>query len=135
MDIYNLYFKAPIKSLEEREKVVNHLREAGFYYPDDDIDKSEVIGILVGNAYIGEMTTEAGYNNCQHREFTVEEVLNMKFIQDHTGKICGNCDAYCECQMAGVEHNDVACPGFDDSVLSQLNNKDHEQRSYDNIRK
>ncbi|WP_195586646.1 hypothetical protein [Parabacteroides goldsteinii] len=83
MDIFNLYFKVPIKSLEEREKVVNHLREAGFYYPDDDIDKSEVIGILVGNAYIGEMTTEVGYNDCQHQEFTVEEVLNMKFSQDH----------------------------------------------------
>ena len=39
-----------------------------------------------------------------------------------TGKICGNCEAYCECQMAGAEHNDVACPGFDDSVLNQLNN-------------
>lgn len=83
MDIFNLYFKVPIKSLEEREKVVNHLREAGFYYPDDDIDKSEVIGILVGNAYISEMTTEVGYNDCQHQEFTVEEVLNMKFSQDH----------------------------------------------------
>lgn len=83
MDIFNLYFKVPIKSLEEREKVVNHLREAGFYYPDDDIDKSEVIGILVGNAYIGEMITEVGYNVCQHQEFTVEEVLNMKFSQDH----------------------------------------------------
>ena len=34
-------------------------------------------------------------------------------------QICGDCDAYCECQMAGAEHNDVACPGFDDSVLSQ----------------
>lgn len=33
--------------------------------------------------------------------------------------ICGDCDAYCECQMAGAEHNDVACSGFDDSVLSQ----------------
>ena len=40
-------------------------------------------------------------------------------------QICGDCDAYSECQMAGAEHNDVACPGFDDSVLNQLNNKDH----------
>lgn len=43
-----------------------------------------------------------------------------------TGKICGNCDAYCECQMAGAEHNDVACLGFDDSVLSQHKEKDPE---------
>lgn len=43
----------------------------------------------------------------------------------YTGIICGNCDAYCECQMAGAEHNDVACPGFDNSVLSQLNNEYH----------
>lgn len=126
MDIYNLCFKVPIKSLEEREKVVNHLREAGFYYPDDDIDKSEVIGILIGNAYIGEMTTEVGYSDCQHQEFTVEEVLNMMFIQDHARKICGNCDAYCECSITGAKHDNPACPAFDDSVLSQLNNnKDH----------
>lgn len=128
MDIFNLYFKVPIKSLEEREKVVNHLREAGFYYPDDDIDKSKVVGILVGNAYIGEMTTETGYNDCQHLEFTVEKVLNMKFNQDLTGKICGNCDAYCECSMAGTEYNDVACPMFDDSMLSQTNEEGHETK-------
>lgn len=36
--------------------------------------------------------------------------------------ICGDCDAFYECHMADAEHNDVACPGFDDSVLSQLNN-------------
>lgn len=125
MDIFNLYFKVPIKSLEEREKVINHLREAGFYYPDDDIDKSKVIGILVGNAYVGEMTTETGYNYCQHLEFAVEEVLSMKFGQDHTGKICGDCGAFCKCQMAGAEHNYAACSGFYDSVLSQLNSKDH----------
>ena len=33
-------------------------------------------------------------------------------------QICGDCDAYCECQMVGAEHNDAACSGFDDSVLS-----------------
>lgn len=38
----------------------------------------------------------------------------------YTGKICGNCDAFCECCMAGAENDDVACPEFDDSVLSQL---------------
>lgn len=37
-------------------------------------------------------------------------------------QICGDCDAFYECHMAGTEHNDVACPGFDDSALSQLNN-------------
>ncbi|MCD7850456.1 MAG: hypothetical protein LUH63_12445 [Parabacteroides sp.] len=131
MDIYHLYFKVPIKSLEEREKVVNHLRKAGFYYPDDDIDKSEVIGILVGNAYIGEMTTKVGYNDCQHQEYTVDEVLNMNFIQDHIGEICGNCDAYCECALGpnGAKHDNPACEYFDDSVLSQLNKKDHEKEN------
>lgn len=39
--------------------------------------------------------------------------------------ICGNCDAYCECQMTGAEHDSPACPAFDNSVLSQLNSKDH----------
>ncbi|RHJ75763.1 hypothetical protein DW103_17380 [Parabacteroides sp. AM08-6] len=40
----------------------------------------------------------------------------------YTGKICGNCDAYCECGLGPdpAKHDDVACPGFDDSVLSQL---------------
>lgn len=120
MGIFNLYFKVKISSLEERGKVVNHLRDAGFYYPDDDIDKSEVVGILVGNAYIGEMTTEAGFNNNQHKEYTVDEVLNMKFKQDHAGKICGDCDAFYECCLAGAEHNDAACPGFDDTCIRQL---------------
>lgn len=122
MGIFNLYFKVKISSLEEREKVVNHLRDAGFYYPDDDIDKSEVLGILVGNAYIGEMTTEAGFNNNQHKEYTVDEVLNMKFKQDYAGKICGYCDAFCECSLGTdpAKHDDPACPGFDDTCISQL---------------
>lgn len=36
----------------------------------------------------------------------------------YTGKICGNCDAFCGCSMTGSEDDDVACPGFDDTVLS-----------------
>lgn len=42
--------------------------------------------------------------------------------------ICGNCDAFCECVMGpyGVDCYDPACPMFDDSTLSQLNDKDHE---------
>lgn len=38
----------------------------------------------------------------------------------YTGKICGNCDAYCECGLGPdpAKHDDPACPGFDDSVLS-----------------
>lgn len=43
----------------------------------------------------------------------------------YTGKICGNCDAYCECGLGPdpAKHDDPACPGFDDSVLSQLKEK------------
>ena len=39
-----------------------------------------------------------------------------------TGKICGNCDAFCECALGtdGAKHDDVACPGFEDSSLKQL---------------
>lgn len=77
-DIYGLYFKVRVNSNEEREKIVNHLRAAGFFYPDD-IDKSKVIGILVGNAFIGEMTSECGFCDSRHQEYTVEEVLNMNF--------------------------------------------------------
>ena len=44
------------------------------------------------------------------------------------GEICGNCDAYCECALGpnGAKHDNPACEYFDDSVLSQLNKKDHE---------
>lgn len=45
--------------------------------------------------------------------------LNSSCSEKPNGQICGDCDAYCECQMAGAEHNDAACPGVDDSVLSQ----------------
>lgn len=43
----------------------------------------------------------------------------------YTGKICGDCDAYCECGLGPdpAKHDDPACPGFDDSVLSQLKEK------------
>ena len=52
--------------------------------------------------------------------------LNSGCSEKPNNQICGDCDAFYECHMAGAEHNDVACPGFDDSVLSQLNNnKDH----------
>ncbi|CAK7040665.1 MAG: hypothetical protein PEPC_01732 [Peptostreptococcus russellii] len=50
--------------------------------------------------------------------------LDQVFDSDRSvfpnNQICGNCDAYCECQKTGAEHNDAACPGFDDSVLSQI---------------
>lgn len=39
----------------------------------------------------------------------------------YSGKICCNCNSFSECVMAGAEHNDVACPGFDDSCLSGSN--------------
>ncbi len=74
-----MYFKVKISNNEEREKVVNHLREAGFYYPDDDIDKNEVVGLLVGNAYIGEMLFDYSIDDSPSEEYTVEEVLNMIF--------------------------------------------------------
>lgn len=77
-DIYGLYFKVRINSNEEREKVVNHLHTAGFFYPDD-VDKSKVVGILVGNAFIGEITSECIFCDSRHQEYTVEEVLNMDF--------------------------------------------------------
>lgn len=77
-DICGLYFKVRINSNEEREKVVNHLHTAGFFYPDD-VDKSKVVGILVGNAFIGEITSECIFCDSRHQEYTVEEVLNMDF--------------------------------------------------------
>lgn len=43
--------------------------------------------------------------------------------------ICGNCDAYCECSITGAKHDNPACPAFDNSVLSQLNSKDHETKT------
>lgn len=47
-------------------------------------------------------------------------------LKKDSDKICGNCDAYCECSITGAKHDNPACPAFDDSVLSQLNNnKDH----------
>lgn len=55
----------------------------------------------------------------------LDQGLDSGCSEKPNDQICGDCDAYCECQMAGAEHNDVACPGFDDSVLNQLNNKDH----------
>lgn len=32
---------------------------------------------------------------------------------------CGDCDAFCECRMIGVEANDDPCVCFDNSSLSQ----------------
>lgn len=78
-DIFNICFKVRISSNEEREKVINHLQKAGFFYPNDDTDKSEVVGLLVGNAYIGEMLFEHSISDSHHQEYTVEEVLNMDF--------------------------------------------------------
>lgn len=49
----------------------------------------------------------------------LDQGLDSGCSEKPNGQICGDCDAFCECQMAGAEHNDVACPGFDDSVLSQ----------------
>lgn len=83
-DIFDIFFKVKIRSNEEREKVVNHLREAGFFYPDDDIDKSEVIGLIVSNAYIGEMLFQVSLDDSPSPEYTVEEVLNMKFNESES---------------------------------------------------
>lgn len=45
----------------------------------DDIDKNEVVGLLVGNAYIGEMLFDYSIDDSPSEEYTVEEVLNMIF--------------------------------------------------------
>lgn len=76
-DIYDIFFKVKISSQEEREKVVKHLSDAGFYYPNDGFDT--VCGIAVGRAYIGEFTHETAFENLPNEERTVGEVLNMKF--------------------------------------------------------
>ena len=56
----------------------------------------------------------------------LDQGLDSGCSEKPNDQICGNCDAYCECQMAGAEHNDVACSGFDDSVLTQHKEKDPE---------
>lgn len=34
--------------------------------------------------------------------------------------LCGDCDAFCECRITGVEANDDPCICFDNSSLRQL---------------
>lgn len=75
--IYDIFFKVKINSQEDREKVVKHLSDAGFYYPKDGFDT--VCGIAVGRAYIGEFTHKASFEDLPNEERTVDEVLNMKF--------------------------------------------------------
>lgn len=83
-NIFDIFFKVKISSNEEREKVVNHLRAAGFYHPDADMDKSKVIGLVVGNAYMAEMLYPSSLDNSPNPEYTVEEVLNMKFNESES---------------------------------------------------
>lgn len=33
-------------------------------------------------------------------------------------KVCGNCDAYCECHLFGAKSDDVSCEYFYDTTLS-----------------
>lgn len=50
--------------------------------------------------------------------FRINDEIKSGCSEKPNDQICGDCDAYCECQMVGAEHNDAACSGFDDSVLS-----------------
>ena len=75
MKVLDLSFKVRIKSENERSKVVKHLQELGLYYPNDDFDK--IYGILVGNAYIGEVFQKSTFTNNPKQELTVNEVLKL----------------------------------------------------------
>ncbi|WP_418495501.1 hypothetical protein [Coprobacter sp.] len=49
-------------------------------------------------------------------------VKNGYLNKDITDKICGNCDAFCECGLGnnGAKHDDPACEYFDDTTLKQF---------------
>lgn len=51
----------------------------------------------------------------------ISPIKTQTFIKEETKKCdtCGDCDAFCECRMIGVEANDDPCVCFDSSSSSQ----------------
>lgn len=76
MKAFDLDFKVRIKNVYERAKVVRHLKKLGLYYPDDGFDT--ICGILVGNAYIGEVYHECAFTDSPKEEISVDEVLKIQ---------------------------------------------------------
>ena len=76
MKAFDLDFKVRIKNVYERAKVVRHLRNLGLFYPDDGFDS--ISGILVGNAYIGEVSSECAFTDSPKEEISVDEVLKIQ---------------------------------------------------------
>lgn len=76
MKAFDLDFKVRIKNERERTAVVEHLKNLGLYYHDDEFDS--VCGILVGNAYIGELYHEIAFEDSPKDEISIDEVLKIK---------------------------------------------------------
>lgn len=118
--------------------------KGGLEYPYDDIDMENAVIAGVEwqkkQSYTEDQIKQAIFDYCEENGMDDEEAKECvdDFIDNflnngcsekpnnqktYTDKICGNCDAYCECGLGPdpAKHDDPACPGFDDSVLSQLN--------------
>ena len=91
-----------------KEKAIEAFNEAMIYFESPDCPTAE----------------EA----LKHFIACLDQGLDSGCSEKPNDQICGDCDAYFECQMAGAEQNDAACSGFDDSVLSQTNEKDYEAK-------
>jgi len=115
---------------EMKKKAIETFNEAMIFYtsaacPSEEEALKYFIGVLMREKQHNNKP-QTVTNNLYGFQFNGCCISNPTF--QTTGKICGNCDAFCECQMTEVKHNDVACPEFDDSTLSQTNEKDYETK-------
>lgn len=94
---------------EIKEKAIEAFNEAMIYFESPDCPTAE----------------EA----LKHFIACLDQGLDSGCSEKPNNWICGNCDAYCECSITGAKHDNPACPAFDNSVLSQLNSKDHETKT------
>lgn len=103
------YGKVKVNSNEVRLALKEKLKKAGFFYSEDM--EEDTTHILIGNMFVGEMTSNASFEDCSHKEYLADEILSMEFVDG----FCGNCDSFCECGLNGVKHYDATCDMFDDS--------------------
>lgn len=111
------YGKVKVNSNEVRLSLKEKLKKAGFFYSEDMEEDTE--HLLIGNMYVGEMCSNASFEDCTHKEYLADEILSMEFIDG----FCGDCDSFCECGFER-EKNDKACPAFDDSYCQFKKNQE-----------